>query len=318
MNYDVFNGDADGIFALHQFRLCYPCKKSEVVTGVKRDIRLLDKLKDVQDATITVFDVSLDSNRKGLARLLLENNEIRYFDHHFAGEIPKDARLRSHIDLSADICTSLIVNRELNQPSPAWAICGAYGDNLHKPAQTLATALSLTAKETAKLKELGELFNYNGYGADLSDLHFHPTALYRAIAPYSSPFTFIEESEELKTLRQGYFDDLAKADNVEQLPGGKKNRIFLFPDAPWSRRISGVYSNMKAREKKDAAHAVLSINGDGSYRVSVRAPLTEKRDADTLCKAFATGGGRAAAAGINSLPATELDSFLQAMGRTYP
>jgi len=34
---DVFNGDADGICALHQLRLAEPVE-STLVTGVKRDI----------------------------------------------------------------------------------------------------------------------------------------------------------------------------------------------------------------------------------------------------------------------------------------
>ena len=44
MNYDVFNGDADGLCALHQLRLANPAL-AELVTGVKRDIKLLDRVK---------------------------------------------------------------------------------------------------------------------------------------------------------------------------------------------------------------------------------------------------------------------------------
>ncbi len=38
--YDVFNGDADGICALHQLRLSEP-RASVLITGVKRDIALV-------------------------------------------------------------------------------------------------------------------------------------------------------------------------------------------------------------------------------------------------------------------------------------
>ncbi len=41
--YDIFNGDADGICALHQLRLEEP-RASVLVTGVKRDVRLLDRV----------------------------------------------------------------------------------------------------------------------------------------------------------------------------------------------------------------------------------------------------------------------------------
>ena len=43
MQIDVFNGDADGICALVQLRLAQPAQ-SKLVTGVKRDIQLLEHL----------------------------------------------------------------------------------------------------------------------------------------------------------------------------------------------------------------------------------------------------------------------------------
>ena len=42
-DYDVFNGDADGICALTQLRLAEPRPTATLVTGVKRDIDLLQK-----------------------------------------------------------------------------------------------------------------------------------------------------------------------------------------------------------------------------------------------------------------------------------
>jgi hypothetical protein len=41
--YDVFNGDADGICALHQLRLANP-RDAVLLTGVKRDIALLQRV----------------------------------------------------------------------------------------------------------------------------------------------------------------------------------------------------------------------------------------------------------------------------------
>ena len=40
---DVFNGDADGICALHQLRLAEPAE-SVLVTGPKRDIALVERV----------------------------------------------------------------------------------------------------------------------------------------------------------------------------------------------------------------------------------------------------------------------------------
>jgi hypothetical protein len=45
--------------------------------------------------------------------------------------------------------------------------------------------------------------------------------------------------------------------------------------------------------------------------------LHERKNADLLCRAFPTGGGRAAAAGINSLPPEMLDQFIAAFHATY-
>jgi hypothetical protein len=128
MNYiDVFNGDADGICALHQLRLAEPRPDAMLVTGVKRDIRLLQKLGSVQDAVITVLDISLDTNRQELVSLLTANNRVFYADHHFCGEIPDTPNLQAHIDPSPDTCTSLIVDRLLQGRYRGWAVAAAFG-----------------------------------------------------------------------------------------------------------------------------------------------------------------------------------------------
>jgi len=317
MRYDIFNGDADGICALHQLRLSAPQPDAILVTGVKRDIALLAALRDVEQSSLTVLDISLDSNRPYLQTLLDNSNQILYIDHHFAGEIPHTPALTAHIDPSPDICTSLIVDSLLHGQWRKWAICGAFGDNLHEAAKTAARPLSLTPDTMRQLQELGELLNYNGYGASLADLHFHPADLYRAVAPYDDPLDFIASSPELAVLRQGFEQDMEQAINQKVINPGNTNRIFFFPDAPWARRVSGVFANLKAQEKKEAAHALIAPNADSSLRISVRAPLQNKKNADTLCRAFPTGGGRAAAAGINSLPAAMLNEFIAAFEATY-
>ncbi len=239
MEYDIFNGDGDGICALHQLRLAEPRPKSELLTGVKRDIVLLKRpeLEKAEDCTLTVLDISLDSNRAPLSGLLARNNRVTYIDHHFAEPIPESDLLTSHIVFKADTCTSLIVNSLLSDRFAGWAICGAFGDNLHGPATQLAKKLSLSEKQVEQLREIGELLNYNGYGATLSDLHFHPRDLYRAVEPFADPFAFHRESPQLATLRLGFKSDmeLALAAREHATPG--KNRVYLFPDAPWARRV---------------------------------------------------------------------------------
>ena len=68
-NYDLFNGDADGICALLQLRKAEP-REATLVTGVKRDINLLGKVEAGAGDLITVLDVSMDKNRAALDKVL--------------------------------------------------------------------------------------------------------------------------------------------------------------------------------------------------------------------------------------------------------
>ena len=109
--YDVFNGDADGICALRQLRLAFPVE-STIVTGLKRQIALLESVPAVRGDVVTVLDISLDRNRKGLASLLARGVTVQYFDHHHAaGPLPKHALLTTTIDESGASCTSTLVDR---------------------------------------------------------------------------------------------------------------------------------------------------------------------------------------------------------------
>lgn len=306
---DVFNGDADGICALHQLRLANPRPEAKLITGVKRDIKLLSQIKDIPAAEITVLDISLDRNREDLERLLGEGHTVYYVDHHFSGQIPASKRLETHIDLSPQTCTSVIVDTLLEGKYTKWAIVGAFGDNLNETALKLANNLALDHDSTEKLKETGILLNYNGYGAALEDLFYHPAELFRQVQPYEDPLDFYAKSTALKKLQQGYGQDMERAAKFEPLQETEHGRIFQFPAKSWARRVSGVYSNLLAREKPDMAHGLIIKNNDGTLRISVRAPLNNRSGADELCRKFPTGGGRAAAAGINNLPYEQQDQF---------
>jgi hypothetical protein len=306
---DVFNGDADGVCALHQLRLAQPVE-SELVTGVKRDIQLLDRVQAGAGDRVTVLDISLDSNRKGLMRLLDAGASVEYFDHHHAGEIPQKPNLLAHIDLSPDVCTSILVDRHLNGLHRLWAITAAFGDNLEKSACALAESEGLIESQLNKLARLGECLNYNGYGDSVEDLHFHPVQLYAEIRPYANPLAFVTESSAFKKLESGLREDTALAAALKPYHADARCAAYVMPDAPWARRVSGVFANRLASENTGRAHAVLTVNQYGDYTVSVRAPIANLQGADTLCLKFATGGGRKGAAGINRLPVSELAPFL--------
>ncbi|MFH7327083.1 acetyltransferase [Desulfurivibrio sp. C05AmB] len=313
---DVFNGDADGICALHQLRLAAPRPGARLVSGVKRDIALLRHLAGTTGAEITVLDVSLERNREYLLPLLA-SCRVFYVDHHYADEIPVAANLEAHIDPDPELCTSLIVDNLLAGRFRAWAVVGAFGDNLHRSARRAAAALNLAPGELERLRELGELLNYNGYGASLADLHLDPTELYRAVGAYPDPLEFQRDSSLLAALRQGMAADLTRTRALAPWRESPAGRIFQLPPAPWARRVAGVYANELARSAPAQAHALLVENPDGTMLVSVRAPQERPRGADALCRAFPTGGGRAGAAGINALPAEMRDKFCQAFGAAF-
>ncbi|HXH72850.1 MAG TPA: DHH family phosphoesterase [Mariprofundaceae bacterium] len=314
--FDVFNGDADGICALHQLRLATP-REATLVTGVKRDIALLGRVPAGKGDVVTVLDISMDKNRDDLLILLAEGAQVEYFDHHFAGDIPDDARLVAHIDTRAEVCTSLLVNDCLQGRFLPWAVTAAFGDNLHASACAAARPLGLDDEQLAQLCYLGELINYNGYGVTLDDLHMHPADLYRAVEPYADPFAFIAGAEAYRLLDAGFQSDMAEARKLGPEVEEAAIAVHIQPDTAWSRRVSGVFANELARAAPNRAHALLTALPGGGYRVSVRAPLNDPAGADQLCMKFPSGGGRKAAAGINELPASRLDDFIAAFRQQF-
>lgn len=314
--FDVFNGDADGICALIQLRKAEP-RSATIVTGVKRDISLLQKVSASAGDKVVVLDVSMDKNNADLIRLLDAGVEVLYVDHHFPGEIPQHPNLRAVINENADTCTSILVNGLLKSAHIEWAIAGAFGDNLKKSALGLAATTDLNETQIKQLENLGTYINYNGYGPSLEDLHFDPAKLFETLLNADTPFDFINHSPDFTKLAQGYEDDMAKAAAIKPLQACDSSAVFMLPDEPWARRVSGVYSNDLTTDNPARAHAVITAKPEGDYLVSVRAPLSNKTGAVDLCRQFPTGGGRAAAAGINSLPATLLQDFIDKFSQFY-
>ncbi|WP_439102023.1 DHH family phosphoesterase [Congregibacter sp.] len=316
-NFDVFNGDADGICALLQLRQAMPLD-AELLTGVKRDIQLLEALDPATVDRATVLDVSLDKNRKPLEVLLAAGAQVFYCDHHFAGAIPEHPNLEALINPASDVCTSLLVNGHLRGAYAHWAVVGAFGDNLDDSARAVARTLDLDEDTVELYKRLGTYVNYNGYGAVLGDLHFHPAELYQLMHGYAEPRQFARDAiSSFEKLEQGYEGDMSNAAAISPEWESESAAIFVLPDAPWARRVSGVFGNSLANATPRRAHAVLTCKPEGGFLVSVRAPLKDKRDADTLCRQFDTGGGRAAAAGINALPDDQMQPFIDAFSAIY-
>jgi len=316
MIFDVFNGDADGICALQQLRLAKPLETS-LITGIKRDIKLLDKISPHQGDTVNVLDISMDKNKAALLQMLDSGISVTYFDHHMAGEIPTHPNLQAFIDPTPDVCTSLLVNAYLQGQHLAWAVTGAFGDNLYDSAVRVAKPLALSENEMNALRELGTCINYNGYGASIDDLFFPPDELFKKLHPYANPLDFIASDPAFKILQDGYAEDLHHADKLQPELEESRIALYVLPDEKWARRIAGVFANQLARQTPSRAHALLSEKSDGGFQVSVRSPLENKTGADKLCSQFPTGGGRQAAAGINHLESTHFDNFVAAFRSTF-
>jgi len=335
---DVFNGDADGLFAAHQLRLAEPGPDPvavKVVTGLKREIALLERidLPAAGDASpgsplssrgrgdgegaphpqlqLRVFDIALGRNRAALERLLAAGATVRWFDHHHPGTLPEHPRLRTCIDTAPDVCSSLLVDRELRGAYRRWAVAAAFGDNLAAVAHALGVSMGLTECELAQLRELGESVNYNGYGETLGDVLIAPAALYARLAGYADPLDFAADDPIVTELAARRRTDLATAMQLPPWRESAAGAVFVLPDEGWSRRVLGSLANLLAERSSAAAFAVLKARADGTYMASVRAPLDRPKGADRLCRRFG-GDGRAGAGGIDRLPAGELDAFARA------
>ncbi|MEZ9132001.1 acetyltransferase [Vibrio breoganii] len=319
MHYDVFNGDADGICALLQLRLT-TFKDSILITGVKRDIQLVQQVVDQQDvASVTVLDISMEKNQVALRSLLDDSVKVFYCDHHRTGPVPISAHLKSLLDTSSDTCTSLLINLLLNNTHYLWACVGAFGDNLSEEATALALEHGVAHEDIDFLKQLGTLINYNGYGGSIEDLHFHPKALFESLLKYPNPLRLRDKTDGVfHKLKSGFECDWDNVRSIQATSSTQHIEIYKLPSQAWARRISGTYGNWLANENPNKAIAVLTANPCGeSYTVSVRSPLTNRKGADYVCSQFPTGGGRLAAAGINALPEDMVALFIEKMEERF-
>jgi hypothetical protein len=313
--FDVFNGDADGICALHQLRLADPLD-STLVTGLKRDIALLQTVPAQDGDVVTVLDISLDRNRAALEQLLDRGVVVHYFDHHYAGEVPASGLLTTHLDDTGATCTSALVNRYLRGRFSIWAAVGAFGDAFDEAALEIARPLRLDDGRLALLRELGTSLNYSAYGQSEADVLVKPTDLYRMVSHYTDPFELIDREPLIDRLARDRIEDIERAFSTVAMHATGAGDVWLLPDAPWARRVSGTFANRLALLEPKRAHAVLTPVAGGGYMVSVRSAQSRGPSAVEFCRAF-KGGGRATAAGIDRLEAARLDAFIHSFDAAW-
>ena len=313
----AFNGDADGIISQHMLGLAGRLGDApERITGLKRDVRLLRHVRDAAGAQVFALDISLAANREDALRLLEQGARIFWADHHDPGAPIAHAHLEAHIDTNPTICTALIVDRLLAGRFAPWAVAAAFGDNQHEAARARAAQAGIAGGRLEALRELGEALNYAGYGLAEEDLHVHPRALAGAVAAFADPWAFARESKLFARLREGLRADREQAQALRPAIERPGWALFVLPDAPWARRMIGLLANELARAHPGRAHALL-LPMEGGWRVSVRAPRSDPRGALAVCRRFASGGGREAAAGINRLPREQMEALAAAMDEVF-
>lgn len=311
---DLFNGDADGLCALHQLRMAEP-RLADLITGSKRDINLFRRLEPGRAWQVTALDISLDRNREGVMEVLQSGGRVQYFDHHAASEPLDHPGFEAHIDQGPSVCTSLLVDRYLGGRFRAWACVAAFGDNLPGEGQRLAAGLGLSPSQSATLRTLGELLNYNAYGETVADLHLHPADLYGMLHPYADPLVFAAESPALSLLQQGFEADRSQLGALSPHWQGPTLAVYQLPDQAWARRLSGHLANALSLRHPQQSLAVLTPRSAGGFQVSVRMASTAEARADLFCSRFAGGGGRHRAGGIDSLPENGVDTFIHAFSQ---
>lgn len=312
-DFDLFNGDADGIFSLLQLRQTDPRPDAERITGVKRDISLFSRIagRVGEGDRVTALDISMAKNTVGLTHVLNDGATVLYVDHHQTGTVPISDHLTVITDDAKETCTAYLVDEYLAGAKAAWAVCGAYGDNFQDLADKITTLRGLNLP-MGRLRELGELVNYNAYGMSVEDLHIHPSALFDILLGYPGPVEFLGDNHPIfETLQLGHRDDWNVAQSAREIDISDAGQVLSLPAGAASNRIGGLFGNALVDEEPDKGFAVLTALEDGSsFRVSIRAPRGRASGSAADIAAQFGGGGRAAAAGIDALSQADLARFI--------
>ena len=79
MRWFAYNGDADGICSMVQWGLVHGVEGKRI-TGVKRDIELLDRINPNDGDEVIVMDISLARNHAMAQKLAQDGIEVTWFD----------------------------------------------------------------------------------------------------------------------------------------------------------------------------------------------------------------------------------------------
>ena len=87
-------------------------------------------------------------------------------------------------------------------------------------------------------------------------LHFPPAELFKLLLPFSNPLEFIQKNKTVfEKLKNGYQDDLRAAQELKPFKLQQSSAIYMLPNLPWAKRVSGVFGNQLASDTPSRAHA---------------------------------------------------------------
>ena len=137
MNFDVFNGDARRNLRAAAITTYGPrvMRRSLRVSSVISPYSL--EWRRSLETTSRCLIFLWQKNQQPLRRLLDSDVTVDYVDHHAPGDIPKHRGLTVTISEASEVCTALLMNGRLRGAQVAWAVVGAFGDNLDEPALKL-------------------------------------------------------------------------------------------------------------------------------------------------------------------------------------
>lgn len=307
---DVCNGDADGLCSILQWRRHEP-KASTIVTLLRHEASLWGRVHTRPGDEFLLCDIPLEPNRATLLQLLNGGARVHYLNHHDTEDIPWHPQLQATVDSSHEACTSLIVDRLLGGKYRDWAVVGAYGDQLTRVANRLASGLGFMKDVRTRLRELGELISYNACVPHEKDAYLAPARLYERLSRYPGPLDFLQSESLVAELNAVRLEDLNKASALTPYWQDACACVYVLPDAPWAHRVaSSLYYRIAAAEPQ-RAHAFLRPLKDGYFEAKVHAARNAGAD---LPKPEHTerASRRPRAWVIEHLPNGEIDHFIRA------
>ena len=223
-------------------------------------------------------------------------SRVRYFDHHFAGDIPAHPALEAHIDLSPERlhqrCSSIATWKGR---SGRWAIAGAFGDSLtdeaarwpRRRARRRDAARAQGARRRDQLQRLRRD-------------HRRPARAAGRACGRDAARTRTRWSSRARRRRSdgwptGSADDMEQARRLE--PWRQKRRarcVFVLPDAAWARRASGTLANDRPRRTTAARSPSCRRRRRAAiwFRCACRATRRCRRRRSAAGFRRAAGGGR--------------------------